>query len=263
MMIKNIALSGWSGAGTTTTTLLLAVLLKRRYFPITQIFRTIGAQVLLMHSTQDESGLANAEKVIQPLIGKMVDEFVDYLLLNESGIVLESDLSVFRIGKHPQIFSIFLLSSYQTRSIRFFADGRVGDDETLLNRDKALRDEYKKLWNIDIFDDYLINQKFNLVLDNNHITLSESVRQILAAYGQHIQDENEKELVSEVLNEVDSLVKDYTVQGKKLLIEFLQQANLYVPVEKMLKMLYEHNEDEILTLPEQYRQVFTLSLHNS
>ena len=120
----NIALSGWSGAGTSTTTLMLAVLLEKIYIPLTSVFREGGKELGKLDKEHEDRDLPAFEEYIQPMIGKTVDRYVDYKLVNGSGIILESDICAFRVGKQPELFSIFLKADLKTRGERFETDGR-------------------------------------------------------------------------------------------------------------------------------------------
>ncbi|KXK27468.1 MAG: Cytidylate kinase [candidate division WS6 bacterium OLB20] len=172
----NIALTGWPGVGTSTLTLLLALILDMRYVYIGSVFRTINEKL----KVEGEHSLSSEfEQMIQPLIGKTIDTYVDHILLNKSGIILESDLSAFRIGKHPKVYSIFIRAGMEARKKREAKDGRVGVDAPLEERDAALREEYIKLWDTDIFDDELIARKYNVIIDNSSLTVEEEITAIL------------------------------------------------------------------------------------
>src|SRR5690606_23731266 len=102
---------------------------------------------------------------IQGAIGKLMDEYVAHILNERRGIVVESDLSAFLVGKQPHIFSVFLMSEFDRRVERVFIDQRDGGAVALKARDAVLQEEYLKLWNIDIFDKHTIADHYRLVVD--------------------------------------------------------------------------------------------------
>ncbi len=110
--MTNVAVSGWSGAGSTSVTLILALMLQRKYVYIGSVFRYIGEYL-----GYDDEGMSRieADLLLERQIGRLMDEYVDWVLVNENNIILESDLSCFRIGKRDDVFGVFLEASLEDR----------------------------------------------------------------------------------------------------------------------------------------------------
>ena len=254
MSNRNLALSGWSGAGLSSTTLILAILLSRKYYPVTEIFRTVVRQLKEVTKEKSvDSLLANMEKYFQPFLGKTVDQYVDHLLIHAPGIILENDISAFRLGKRSEYYSIFIKTDYDVRAQRFNSDDRTGDQHTLRNRDLAHKQEYKKLWNIDFFDLNLIKEKFNFILDNSQLTLDQTVNEIL----------NQLKTVPEFKEKTDKIqprdISELTKTGAKAkdqLRQKLQDHNLLISPQQMITEINQKFPEQIQTWPEDLKNVF-------
>lgn len=251
----NLALSGWSGSGTTATTMILALLVEGRYFPVTQIFRTVGKEIGMMTSNGDDAGMAEAEAVLQPQIGRLVDTYVDHKLLHDQGIVLESDLSGFRIGKDPRVFSIFLKTDFDTRVKRYIKDNRGTGAEVLRARDEALKKEYMQLWEIDLFDQALIAEKFHLVLDTSELSLKQVVM-VIAEELQRIQGFEQLQDTASVNEMIHELCDEIDRSGKEGLKALLDEQGLVVSVDMMMQEIAELFPEESAEFPDQIKQLF-------
>lgn len=282
---RNLALSGWSGAGTSTVTLILAHLLQRSYYYLGSVFREVVRQLTsdahppslsanwpeLNHKkprklktaeppTMDEI-LPQYESYIQPYVGRVIDQYVDHLLINASGIILETDISAFRLGKRDEYFSIFLNTDFDVRQARFTCDQRSGNDETLKLRDRELQKEYLKLWNIDIFDEQLIAKKFNIILDNSNQTIHESVTQILQKLGEISEFQSEISRIDQ--KELQTLTQQSGPKLKNHLRQQLQNKNLLITPQQMISEITQQFADEISQWPEDLRDIFQQSSNPS
>jgi cytidylate kinase len=254
----NIALSGWSGAGTSTMAMMAALLLDRKYYYLGAVFREVvrrleNLKVQSLRFKIDGSidrELPGWEAILQPTLGRLMDKYTDYVLLHESDLVLETDLSVFRIGRSEKVFSIFLKVDFEERARRFVADERGGDGETLRRRDEALRREYKKLYGIDVFDEELIERQFNLVVDTSRLNLAESLETVVA----DLQGELGLNLeFEEVLRDIDQYLGR---PGKERLKEMLREKGLMVSAEELMGRMRKVFPGEIEGWPEEVREVF-------
>lgn len=284
----NLALSGWSGAGTSTITLILAILLQRKYYYLGSVFREVVRQLSKTSADTVDSQLPKYEKYIQPTLGKLIDQYVDHKLIHAQGIILETDISAFRVGKRPEYFSIFLKTDFDVRASRFNWDQRSGNNETLQKRDSALQEEYLKLWNIDTFDENLIREKFNFVLDNSNLKIEETVTKILLALQQDsrfnlefqgdsitsprdISTSSSKVYVASLQNDgkektstlsenlktqIHKLSKNLGKTGKTKLQQTLRNQNLMISPQEIMKEILEIFPQAVEELPKEARKIF-------
>lgn len=248
----NIALSGWVGVGTTTLTLLLALMLKRPYYPVTQIFRHVYKT--LKEDSESEFLNAASEQEFQPSLGHTVDLYIEYLLLNKSGIILESDLAAFRVGKNPKVFSIFLKAQEEVRSKRIKIEGRK-NEASVEERDKVLQEEYIKLWDVDIFDNELIERKYNTIIDNSELDLEEELIQALDALEKH-QFFTEGYNWESLKKEAPKHIRLYNKKGKESIVKKLEKAKLIVPTEEMLHEIVKVFPEEVEDYPLKMQSIF-------
>src|SRR3990167_4263965 len=174
----NITISGWPGGGTTSLSLLLSILLQWQYLNIGWVFRDVGKK---LGYSEEGTTRPQFDEFIEPIIGATIDNYSDHKLLNESQIILESDLAGFRLGKHPKVYSIFLKTEQKERISMVSREGRQNAVAVLKERDKILQQKYQQMWGIDIFDEQLIERRFNLVIDNTKINLETELHNILEA----------------------------------------------------------------------------------
>ncbi len=248
----NITLSGWAGVGTSTLTLLLALTLERKFYPVTQVFRDLDNYF----NTDDKKVLSREfEETYQPTVGKLVDMYIDHILLHKSGIVLESDIAAFRLGLNDKIFSIFIKADGQARNARRIADGRVGLETELAERDQLLQAEYKKLWGIDMFDLEQIRSKHNFVMDNSQLTEAQELEQLLNAFKSDARMQNEVDW-SNINTKTDYALHVYEKYGKDGLRAELTERGMKVESRAMIAEMSQLFADQIKTFPAELQEFF-------
>jgi len=244
--MTNVAVSGWSGAGSTSVTLILALMLQRKYVYIGSVFRYIGEY--LGYGDEGMSRI-EADLLLERQIGKLMDRYVDWVLMNDENVILESDLSCFRIGKNKEVFSVFLEASLEDRSNRVMSDLRGDDAVSVLEaRDIVHKELYDELWNVDFFDRDLIRQKYWYVVDNGKISLKQTVNRVLELMAgfEGLKDEYKWE---ELKLEIDGWVDIFEQEGKKGLRDRLEKMGLLWGQGLILKHLNELFEGEVEKLP--------------
>jgi cytidylate kinase len=251
--LPNFAVSGWSASGSTILTLLLASIFKLRIYPATKIFRTIDKKLGL-----GKSGKAlrkEFEDEVQPKVGKTIDNYIDYKLLNDNEIILESDIAGFRIGNHPKVFSIFLQTDMETRRKRAKGTDREKNETSIGRRDNILQDAYIKLWNIDIFDKELIKRKYSLVIDNSKLNIPDEIKIIIEALSEDQIYKNFTDWKS-YRTQIKKMIELFDLKGQKGLIEYLNKRNLIVSTEDMMKEITIIYPEEVTTFPDKIQKMF-------
>ena len=94
-----IAISGWSGVGTSTVALQVAWVWQRKYYYFGKLFRDLGEKIGYQNEGMDR---VKADDYLEKIIGKTVDKYVDFLLLSGRNIVVESDIACFRLKKKKE-----------------------------------------------------------------------------------------------------------------------------------------------------------------
>lgn len=247
----NFALSGWTGAGTSTVTLILAWLLRKEYINIGGLFRELGMQLGYADEGKDRPA---ADEYLETHIGKILDMYVDHVLLNDRGVILESDLSAFRIGKRPEVVSIFLMAKVEARSARVVSDGRHDAHKTLEIRDELLSKKYKELWDLDLFNVEFIATKYDLVMDVSDCGVEEEVKNILQ-YLYTLFDF--KPLILEAIddNTIDQIVKLYFTLGKEPWRAKLHEAGLLRTNNQIKHEIVSLFSEELNECPDDIKRV--------
>ena len=256
----NITVSGWPGSGSTSLALILAVLLNRKYIYIGNLFRYLGSK--FGYSNEGDSR-PKFDVYIEDIIGKTIDRYIEYKLLNDSDFVIESDIAAFRIGRHPKVFSVFLITDFTERLKRVASDNRGNADLFLEKRDSTLQDSYKKLWNIDYFDVEFIRRRYSFVLDNSNMSLENEVALVLAELQQQPQFiQLSEEYWRNIMAQSQILVAKFWKQGKDSFKQVLKKKGLLIDAHEVLHDITKQFPEDVQQYPEKIRNIFLGIDHN-
>ncbi len=248
----NLSISGWSGSGATSLALILTKLLDYKYLHLGGVFRFIGEQ--LGHS-EDGINRPKFDDYIEPIIGATADKYRDYKLLETDGVLADSDLGTFLIGKHPKVFSVFLKSSFEERAKKVVKDNREDAVSVLRARDEVNKNFYMNLHNVDVFDEDLIDRKFNLVINNSHLSLEAEVKMVLEEIIKTPHVRNNLDL-ADVYELMDREVEEFSRLGKdnyrNTLIDLDKVYTPSVIIEEMSKTFPE----DVAEFPPNIQKVF-------
>jgi cytidylate kinase len=247
----NFSVSGWPGSGATTLALILASIFEREYIYIGSIYRYLGTK---MGFSDKGINRPQFDEYIEGIVGKTIDQFSDFKLLNESNLILDSDITAFRIGKHPKVYSIFLTTPFEVRKERIKSKLEM---EFLDERDSVLSKQYQKLWGVEYFNLDLINQKHNLVFDNSNMGLELELKEVfknLKEFGpftdlttanwEQIQMKSQK------------VIEDLETLGKESIVKTLQDMKLF---PDPLSLIYEITSlfpEEVSSFPDHLKKIF-------
>lgn len=247
----NFSISGWPGSGATTLALILANVFEREYIYIGSIYRFLGTK---MGFSDKGINRPQFDEYIEEIVGKTIDQFSDFKLLNESNLILDSDITAFRIGKHPKVFSIFLSPPLNTRKERMASKLEM---EFLDERDKVLEKQYKQLWGVEYFNTDTINQKHNLVFDNSNMGLELELKEVyrnLKNWGPFTDlTLNDWE---EIDKKTETIINDLNDNGKDSLIKSLKDKKLF---PDPLALIYEITSifpEEVSAFPDHLKKIF-------
>ncbi|BCX14256.1 MAG: hypothetical protein KatS3mg085_788 [Candidatus Dojkabacteria bacterium] len=244
-----ITVSGWPGAGSSTLTLLLAFIYEFELYQGGGVFRYLFEKLDL-----GEFGLERiqAQEMIQPTFGKIYDQYIDSLLTNANfqNLIIESDIASFRIGKRADVVSIFLKADINTRISRTQVDGRPADGEVMKEIDLSHENEYKKLHNINFYNEEEIDKKHRLVIDNSDLTIAEEMEKIVEFVSR------EYRIVPQI-DDFAALENEFWSKGKNYFKEVLAQKNLIPKPDTILKDIKNKFRKDVESLPEFLQEVFS------
>jgi cytidylate kinase len=250
----NITISSWPGTGATTLSLIMANLLKRKYLNMGNVFRYLGLKLGFSNEGVDRPEFDN---YIENIIGSTVDNYVDYKLLNDSNLIVEADISAFRLGKHPKIFSVFLKADLDSRIQRTISENREDAIVTLEKRDKILQQKYIDLWRVDFFDEELINRKYNVLLDNSNMSIQNEVTQIIDAFQNYLQFKNfPDEYWIEVKQNIEKYSSLFLEKGKQNMIELLTKEGLESNARDIITEMTQIFPEDVNAYPENIKNLF-------
>lgn len=248
----SLAVSGWSGTGATTLSLLVAGCFEFRYFHVGGVFREVGK---LLGYSEEGSSRPKFDEYVEPIIGPTIDKYRDYQLLHANQIIVDSDLGTFLVGKHPHVFSVFLKADLDTRLARTHADQREDAHAVLLQREEVLRQAYIDLWDIDIYSDELIDQKFNLVLDNSSMRIETELYEMVELM-QSMSNINGLIELDKVKAAIPDEVKKMEELSKKGYKAQLAKKGLIYTPQEMIQDITKVFPEDIAQYPENVREIF-------
>jgi len=235
----NIVVSGWPGAGSSTLALLLSYYHKYKLLRGTQTFRLIGSKLGYELTGEDR---IKADTYLEEYWGPVYDKYVDYILLNFDNYLVESDIAAFRIGLHDNIFSIFLAPSLESRQKRLASDGRPEEIPLVAQREKDLQRDYINLNNQDWLDLEVVRSKHNLVLDTSYINLADELKIVYESLEKSGQDFKQIE-------------KDFWNNGKDFYINELQNNDLLISTEEIIRNITKTFRDDIELMPSKLKNI--------
>lgn len=248
----NFSVSGWSGSGATSLALILSKLFNYQNLYLGSVFRYVGKK---LGYSEEGFNRPKSDDLIEPIIGPTADRYRDYKLIEGDRIIVDSDIGTFLIGKHPKIFSIFLKSDFEERVKKVVKDEREGAMEVLRHRDEINQKFFMKLHNIDIFDEELIDRKFNFVIDNTHVSIEAEVKMVIEELKKIPHFRNSFNL-DEVTFKVDEEVKKFALIGKDAYKDNLQKAKIITPPEEIIKDMTKYFPEDVAEFPEKIQKIF-------
>ena len=171
-----IAISGLHGTGKSTISKLLADRLKIEYYSTGQAFRELA----------NEKNMSVEEFTVyvedHPEIDKKLDEKI--LKIAEKGnVVIESQLSA-HILKTIADLKVMLTCSLKIR-VKRMAERDLSTFEAklkeTLTREKSELDRFRELYSIDLSNEDVVKELFDLVIDTQNLTINDILDKILSA----------------------------------------------------------------------------------
>lgn len=248
----NISVSGWPGSGGSTLATLLACTLERQYLYIGNLYRYLG---ISLGFSDKGINRPQFDGYIEDIVGKTIDQYTDYKLLQDDNLVLDSDITAFRVGKHPKVFSIFLNTPFDERKERL--KNNKLEMDFLDERDNVLKAKYQQLWGIDFFDNELINTKHNLVLNNANMGLKLEMKYVFEAlknWGPFSDLSNDD--IEGLLSKSEEFINMFQEHGKQYLLDHLAKKGLFPRPEEILLDITSIFPEEISTYPDHIKNLF-------
>lgn len=254
MTHENILISGWPGSGSTALSLLLAKTFNMTLLRGTETFRYLGG---LLEKSNTGKDRIESDNYLEPYFGPIYDKYIDYKLMNGQGLVIESDIGAFRLGKQPEFFSIFLIANYNTRLNRLGNDGRKKDINVLKEREESLTKIYHDLHGINWTNMNQIQSKYNLVLDNTNLSLADEI-EIIA------NELLRKEIISKdrhelIISGTEKLEREYWKEGKDFYIDYLTKNKKIMQAEDVLKEINSVFYTDVQNLPVRIRSIVSIN----
>ena len=244
-----ITISGLAGAGSSTLALILSKSLGFKLFQGGEVFRYVYKNLKFNTKGSERNEASN---LVEPYFGPIYDAYIDSILLDNliKNIVIESDITAFRVGRRSDLLSVFLKARSSVRASRTEIDGRKEDGDIIQAIDNVHRESYLKLHNIDIFDEDLIKKSHYLVIDNSDISLSDEIMEVYSHLKNFDVTFNAIDISSSKMLEID-----YFSKGKEVYKSILKDLGLVVSHEYILDEICNKFKKEVDSLPFEIKKI--------
>ena len=106
------------------------------------------------------------------------DEYALWKLQRSDKLLLEGKVTGF-FADDEKIYEIMVVASPDVRMARVNRDKRLYSVETLRKRDEELKSRWLAEYGLDIFNPLLIQESFDLIIDNSRLSIAEEVDTVL------------------------------------------------------------------------------------
>ncbi len=247
-----ITVSGWPATGGTSLAVLLSKTLNFKLLQGGEVFRYIYRE--LSFKDKGKSRM-EGHNLIEPYFGPLFDEYIDSLILdkNINNILIESDITAFRVGKRKDLFSIFLIASDKKRIERTSIDKRNSEGENLKKIDADHAKIYNELHGINFLNVDEIESKHSLVMDNTNLSISDELNIVY----KNLKDLGllSKNQLEELLINSKAHADHYWKVGKEGIINELIKSGNYYTTEEILKDISKRFKSTILKFPKELQTV--------
>ncbi len=248
-----LLISSWPGSGGTTLALLLAEELNLTWLKGTDVFRFLGSKMNFQDTGVDR---IEADQVIENEFGKVFDQYIQSILksnINDNFIV-ESDIAGFFKDENDDYTSIFLYSDLSSRKERLAYDNRANDQDYLEHRQKDLAEIYMNLHGINFLDLDIIKQKYDISIDNTHLSLKEELASVYDYL--LIKNKISKNQFQTLTDNASKIEKTYWEKGKEYFKSYLIENKKVTTPEEILKGIKKNFPEQIEKFNEPLKSIF-------
>lgn len=248
--------SGWPGGGSSSLSLLLAHAYGFKILQGGDVFRYLykNLSAYLNDSGKDR---VDAHNFVEPFYGPLHDAYIDELLTDNSieNLLIENDIASFRVGKLPQVCSIFLQTDFEVRKKRMGGDDRADDGDWLKEVDESHNAEYLKINGVGWFDLEVIENTHQLVIENSEITIAETLIEVAKFVKSFSKNPDILSKSAMLISEADELEQMFWDNGKEYIVSLLDAKNLRVSPTDVLSDVAKRFPKEINEFPKELKEI--------
>lgn len=241
---SNIMISGWPSSGGSTQARLLVLIFDFNYIYAGGVLKYwVDAMGYNSRSndinTWADKYHADWDYVWENYIAKKIKTARHTLFEGKTAGFLVND---------NNIYKIFIQASLEARTNRSRSDSR---QEEIQKRDKFLQKEWMNRFNIDIFDQNLINKKYDLVLDTSEIGIRETAEIILNSLEKNFGNFDNNIF----LEKLENLMKEYE-KNSNYLLDQIKSKGLILEPQNIFKEIKSHYPELIENINTEMKVVF-------
>ncbi len=241
---SNIIVSGWPSSGGSTQARLLVLILDMNYIYAGGVLKYWIEKMGYDPKTNEINLWAEKYHEVWDYIW---ENYIALKIKSTRRTLLEGKTAGFLI-KSNNIFKIFIKASLKARSQRSKLDKRKEDIE---KRDHVLRRDWTKRFNVDIFDEKLINKKYNLIIDTSELGIEETALIIIKELGGYYKNFDNKQATQKL----EMLMQEYE-KDPDILMDMITKKNLMLQPSAIFKEIKSKHPELIRGIPSEARTVF-------
>ncbi len=176
------------------------------------------------------------------------EEYAQWTLNNRHGVILEGMTAGF-LYSNDNSYAIMFKASLEARAQRSDRDNRLDSLETLKQRDVEVRARWIRLFDVDVYDEQLIKDRYELMLDTSGMTITET----LLATQEHLQAAGFQLDISPA--NAAALEEKYWEKGKEFFKHKLAAKGLMIDAGEVFRDWKEHFPKMVAELPREMRDV--------
>lgn len=241
--IENIIISSWPSAGGSTAARFVALVFEMKYIYAGSVLKRWADKMGYNSKTNAINAWAEKYHDYWDLVW---EGFIAVYAKNSSNTVFEGMTAGFLLD-NDNLFKIFIKASTTERDKRAKTDGRTEDIST---RDDFLRKEWLERFAIDFYDESLIKNRYDFVVDSSNMGIKEVSRLLITRLGKEdIRDQK----MANTLKTFESHYRNYQ-QKKTYLISELEKRNLLISADELLIKIYEEYTDLVKDIPQEMKE---------
>lgn len=187
------------------------------------------------------------------------DDYALWKLEKSDRLLLEGKTTGF-FAESENIFEIMVVASPEVRMARVNRDKRLYDLDTLRKRDEELKSRWLAEYGLDIFNPLLIQDSFDIVLDNSLLSIAEEVDTVL----QNLEEDYRfpKDDLTSLRDKTKELENTFWKEGKQYFVDILHKQNLLVERKDVFADWQKHFATQLQSWPDELRRIVDMAAND-
>ncbi len=239
-MSKNIIFSGWPSSGGSTQARIVSILFGMKYIYAGGVLKYWVKQ---MGYDPKTSEIMDWTRKYGDHWDYVWENYIQLKAQEATNTVFEGKTAGFLIDS-DNVYKIFIKADIQARLDRSKGDGR---EESIIERDKFLRKQWKETLDVDIFDEAEIERKYDFVLNTSKMSIEAIANMIIERLD---NDQVISFEINEIKTKLNNLMSEY-VRNNEILQQRLTENSLILEPASILEEINSKYSHLIKAIPQE------------